>query len=383
MQASPNMPAYMRDSLSMAAATSMYWTGRYPDAVNMINSRVLDAQPSGLLLKARALFEGGKTQESLRLLEQKTSSFKGASRDAVFSQLARFHILLGQHKMALAVTQERIAADEKAPFPQIQKLQLQDRLGLKDDFDKQLRLIFANYAGNSAPMIALANFAAEKGYAEITGALANSAAQQGLERATFAALHLEAILNGPDPGLLIVQHQQILAADRTFFKSNEIIVQALVGIAYHARPKSDAVITKRDRDIGDRYLAEFLKSKDLGPEAYRSVGRHLRTVRAGEAAVRVLETGVNLFPRYAQLRSEYISARILAGQTESYGTRKSVADELELLLTLRRPSPAIWQEAVAWLRSEANLPPERRRRLEAMMSPLIRSNLDPDALAGR
>ena len=383
MQASPNMPAYMRDSLSMAAATSMYWTGRYPDAVNMINSRVLDAQPSGLLLKARALFEGGKTQESLRLLEQKTSSFKGASRDAVFSQLARFHILLGQHKMALAVTQERIAADEKAPFPQIQKLQLQDRLGLKDDFDKQLRLIFANYAGNSAPMIALANFAAEKGYAEITGALANSAAQQGLERATFAALHLEAILNGPDPGLLIVQHQQILAADRTFFKSNEIIVQALVGIAYHARPKSDAVITKRDRDIGDRYLAEFLKSKDLGPEAYRSVGRHLRTVRAGEAAVRVLETGVKLFPRYAQLRSEYISARILAGQTESYGTRKSVADELELLLTLRRPSPAIWQEAVAWLRSEANLPPERRRRLEAMMSPLIRSNLDPDALAGR
>jgi hypothetical protein len=383
MQASPNMPAYMRDSLSMAAATSMYWTGRYPDAVNMINSRVLDTQPSGLLLKARALFEGGKTQESLRLLEQKTSSFKGASRDAVLSQLARFHILLGQHKMALAVTQERIAADEKAPFPQIQKLQLQDRLGLKDDFDKQLRLIFANYAGNSAPMIALANFAAEKGYAEITGALANSAAQQGLERATFAALHLEAILNGPDPGLLIVQHQQILAADRTFFKSNEIIVQALVGIAYHARPKSDAVITKRDRDIGDRYLAEFLKSKDLGPEAYRSVGRHLRTVRAGEAAVRVLETGVNLFPRYAQLRSEYISARILAGQTESYGTRKSVADELELLLTLRRPSPAIWQEAVAWLRSEANLPPERRRRLEAMMSPLIRSNLDPDALAGR
>ena len=99
--------------------------------------------------------------------------------------------------------------------------------------------------------------------------------------------------------------------------------------------------------------------------------------------MRVLETGVNLFPRYAQLRSEYISARILAGQTESYGTRKSVADELELLLTLRRPSPAIWQEAVAWLRSEANLPPERRRRLEAMMSPLIRSNLDPDALAGR
>jgi hypothetical protein len=383
IQVTKNMPTYMRDSLSMSAATSLYWTGKYPDAVNIINASSLDTQPSGVLLKARALFEGGKTQESINLLEAKTSAFKGAGRDAVLSQLARFHILLGQHKMALEVTQERISADEKAPFPHIQKLQLLDRLSLKDEFDKELRLIFANYAGNSAPMIALANFAAEKGYAELTGALANSAAQYGLERATFAALHLEAILNGPEPGQVIVQYQQIVAADKAFFKSNEAIVQALIAIAYHARQKPDAVIAKRDRDIGDRYLTEFLKSKDLGPEAYRSVGRHLRSIRAGDAAVRVLEAGITLFPRYSQLRADYISARILAGQTETYGTRKSVADELELLLTLRRPSPAIWQEAVSWLRSESKLPADRQRKLEAAMSPLIRSNLDPEALAGR
>jgi hypothetical protein len=383
IQATKNLPTYMRDSLSMSAATSLYWTGKYPDAVNIINASSLDTQPSGVLLKARALFEGGKTQESINLLEAKTSAFKGAGRDAVLSQLARFHILLGQHKMALEVTQERISADEKAPFPHIQKLQLLDRLSLKDEFDKELRLIFTNYAGNSAPMIALANFAAEKGYAELTGALANSAAQHGLERATFAALHLEAILNGPEPGQVIVQYQQIVAADKAFFKSNEAIVQALIAIAYHARQKPDAVIAKRDRDIGDRYLTEFLKSKDLGPEAYRSVGRHLRSIRAGDAAVRVLEAGITLFPRYSQLRADYISARILAGQTETYGTRKSVADELELLLTLRRPSPAIWQEAVSWLRSESKLPADRQRKLEAAMSPLIRSNLDPEALAGR
>ncbi|MEY4379549.1 MAG: hypothetical protein RLZ85_1430 [Verrucomicrobiota bacterium] len=383
IQATKNMPTYMRDSLAMAAATSLYWVGKYPDAVNLINSNTLDTQPNGLLLKARALFEGGKTQESIRLLESKTSEFKGAGRDAIFSQLARFHILLGQHRLALAVTEDRISAEPKAPFPHIQKLQLLDRLGLKDEFDKELRLIFANYAGNSAPMIALANFAAEKGYAELTGAIATSAAQQGLERATFAALHLEALLNGPDPGQVIVQHRQIIAADKAFFKSNEAIVQALLAISYHARQKPDAATAKHDRDVGDRYLVEFLKAKDLGPEAYRSVGRHLRAIRAGDAAVRVLEAGVTLFPRYSQLRADYISARILAGQTETYGTRKSVADELELLMTMRRPSPAIWQEAVTWLRSESKLPAERLRKLDAAMSPLIRSNLDPEALAGR
>ena len=380
---SKNIPTYMRDSLALSAATSLYWVGKYPDAVNLINANGLDTQPNGMLLKARALFEGGKTQESINLLESKTSSFKGAGRDAILSQLARFHILLGQHKMALAVTQERISADEKAPFPHIQKLQLLDRLGLRDDFDKELRVIFANYSGSSAPMIALANFAAEKGYAELTGALANSAAQHGLERATFGALHLEALLNSGDPGQVIVQHQQIVAADKAFFKSNEPIVQALLAISYHARQKPDPVIAKRDRDIGDRYLTEFLKAKDLGPEAYRSVGRHLRSIRSGDAAVRVLEAGIALYPRHSQLRADYISARILAGQTETYGTRKSVADELELLLSMRRPSPAIWQEAVSWLRSESRLPPERQRKLEAAMSPLVRSNLDPEALAGR
>ena len=383
IKVSKNMPNNMRSSLMLSAATSLYWTGNYPDAVNLINSGGLDSQPNGLLLKARALFDGGKVQESISLLESRTSAFKGAGRDAVFSQLARFHLLLGQHRLALAVTEERISADPKAPFPRIQKMQLLDKLGLRDDFDKELRMFFENYAGSSAPMVALANFAAEKGYSDLTGALANSAAQHGLERATFGALHLEAILNGPEPGQVITQYRQIVAADASFFKSNDTIVQALLAIAYHARQKPDAAIAKRDRDIGDRYLVEFLKAKDLGPEAYRSVGRHLRTIRAGDAAVRVLEAGIALYPRYSQLRADTISARILAGQTESYGTRKSVADELELLLTLRRPSPAIWQEAVSWLRSESKLPADRQRKLEAAMSPLIRSNLDPEALSGR
>jgi len=99
--------------------------------------------------------------------------------------------------------------------------------------------------------------------------------------------------------------------------------------------------------------------------------------------VRVLEAGITLYPRHSQLRADYISARILAGQTDTYGTRKSVADELEQLLAMRRPSPAIWQEAVSWLRTESKLPLERQRKLEAALTPLIRSNLDPEALSGR
>ena len=377
-----NISSSMREVISLSVATSLYWTGKYPDSVNLINTSGLDKAPNGLLLKARALFEGAKTREAVSLLESKSSSFKGAARDAVLSQLTRYHILLGQNRIALAVNQERIETDEVAFFPQIQKLHLLDRIGIKEDFDKQLQLVFTRYATNSAAMLALANFAAEKGYSELTGAIAIAADQQGFERVTFAVLHLEALVKGPDPSRAITQYQQIVAADRTYFRAKEPLVMALLGIAHHARAKPDAKTAKIDRDTGNRYLEEFLKAKDLGPEAYRSVGRHLRAIRAGEPAVRILEAGSAKHPRHSQLRADYISARMLAGQTEAYGARRSVADELELLLTLRRPSPLIWQEASSWLRTESKLPPERLRKLQAACDSLVRSNLDPEALAG-
>jgi hypothetical protein len=336
------------------------------------------------LLKAKALFDGGKTQEGLSLLETKGAAIKDYTpRDAILSQQSRFHVLLGQTRMALSVNEDRISLNEKAPFPHIQRLQLLDKLGLKDEYEKELMTIKTKFENNSAAMIALANFAAEKGYDGLTAALTGVAAARGFESATFAALHLEALLNAGLPDQVIAQHQQVSAADPAFFHSNRPLIQALLGIAHYARNKPDEATAKRERDIGDRYLAEFLKSKDLGPEAYRSVGRHLRAIRASEAAVRILEAGVQVHPNHSQLRADYVRARLLAGLTDAYGTRKSMLEELEHLQTLRRPSPLVWQEALSWLRSEAKLTAVQSRQLEASLLPLIRPGLDAAALEGR
>ena len=379
-----DLPQPTREAIALATATSQYWVGRYPDCVKTIAINNLDNYPNGLLLKSKALFDGGKTQEGLSLLETKGAAIKDpTARDAILSQQARFHQLLGQTRMALSVNDDRIALDAKAPFPHIQRLQLLDKLGLKDDYEKELRVVVDRFANNSSAMIALANFAAEKGYEGLTAALSKVAAARGFESATFAALHLEALLNAGQPDQVIAQHQQVSAADPAFFQSNRPLVQAILGIAHYARPKPDEATAKRERDIGDRYLTEFLKAKDLGPEAYRSVGRHLRAVRAPDAAVRVLETGVQAYPNHSQLRADYVRARLLAGMTETYGTRKSMVEELELLMTLRRPSPLVWQEALSWLRTEAKLPPDKSRQLEGSLQSLVRPGLDLDALGGR
>lgn len=379
-----DLPQATREAIALATATSQYWSGKYPDCVKTITVNNLDNMPNGLLLKAKALFDGGKTQEGLTLLETKGAAVKEYTpRDAILSQQARFHVLLGQPRMALSVNEDRIALNDKAPFPHIQRLQLLDKLGLKDEYEKELLTIKNKFETNSAAMIALANFAAEKGYDGLTAALTGVAAARGFESATFAALHLEALLNANQPDQVIAQHQQVSAADPSFFHSNRPLIQAILGIAHYARPKADEATAKRERDIGDRYLAEFLKAKDLGPEAYRSVGRHLRAIRAPDAAVRILEAGVQAHPNHSQLRADYVRARLLAGMTEAYGTRKSMVEELEYLQTLRRPSPLVWQDALSWLRTEAKLPPAQSRQLEAALQTLVRPALDRDALEGR
>lgn len=383
LKSGKDLPQSTRQIISLAAATSLYWVGRYPESVNIININGLDEEARGLLLKARALFDGGKTLEAVSYLESKTSQFSNAAKDAIYGQLARFHLLMGKPKIALTVTNERISLDEKAPFPHLQKLLILDRLNLKEEYEKELQIIAERFAGNSAAMLALANFAAERGYDGLTATLAGVATYRGFERATFAALHLESLLNGGHPDQMIAQYQQVNASEKGYFASNQSVVQALLGVAYHARPKKDEVAAKSDRNIGDRYLTEFLKSASPSPEIYRSVGRQLKSVHANEAAVRILEVGVKLFPKYSQLKADYIGARILAGSVDAYGTRKSVADELEELLKMRRPSPLIWHEALSWLRSEARLSKEQASRLENSIAPLSRPNLDMQALSGR
>jgi hypothetical protein len=78
-----------------------------------------------------------------------------------------------------------------------------------------------------------------------------------------------------------------------------------------------------------------------------------------------------------------VRARLLAGLTDAYGSRKSMSDELENLQTLRRPSPLVWQEALSWLRTEAKLPAAQSLKLEAALQTLIRPGLDAAALEGR
>ena len=364
-------------------ATSLYWTGRYPEAVAIIEQHRIDRSANGVMLLSLALFDGGKVQQAFSLLENRVADFKGPERDAILGQHGRLLLLARQPRQALSILNDRISLDPSNGFLRVQRLAVLGKLGQAEDFDRELKSILERHADNDAVMLALANFASQRGASAICETLANLAIAKGYDTATFSALHLESLIRAGRPDLAIRTHQNINRAQPTHFRSNQAMVQALLGIAHHLRPKANPAAETADRSIADKHLEAFLAELP-GPEAYRSVARHLMEGGAAEPAARVLAQGVRLNPWHSQLRADWISARILAGQAEARGTRASLADEAERLLAGRRPIPTVWGDLLAWLRSEAgDLSPERRRKLEAAIGPLARPDLDKDAFLGR
>ncbi len=368
--------------LALQAATSLYWSGRYPEAVNLIETYKLDRSANGAMLHALCLFDGGKVQQALSLLDNRAPDFRGAERDAILSQHGRLLLLLRQPKQALALVNDRISLDGNNGFLRVQRVAILDKLGQRDEYEKELRAILEQYAGNDAVMLALSNYGSQRGYNSLCELLANLAVAKGYDTATFSALHLESLIAAGKPDVCIRTYQNVNMADKAHFRSNQSMVQALLGIAHHLRPKANAAAEKADRSIGDKYLDAFLESEP-GPEAYRSVARHLSTGGAPEPATRILATGIAQYPWHSQLRADWISARILAGQGEARGTRTALVDEVERLLAGRRPLPPVWGDILGWLRTESGLDAARVRKLEAAVEPLVRPDLDREAFFGR
>ncbi len=376
------LDAETRNLAAFQTATSLYWLGKYPESTALIEQYQLDRTVNGVLLLALAYFDGGKVQQAMTVLENRAADFRGAERDAVLGQHGRLLMISRQPRQALSVIDDRISLDPQNGFLRVQRLAALTKLGMADEADRELREILRRFPTNDAVLLALANFGSQRGAAGLCENLANLAVARGFDTATFSALHLESLIRAGRPDLAIRTHHSVNQARPGHFRSNQAMVQALLGIAHEIRPKKDEAARRADASIAERHFEAFL-AEEPGPEAFRSVARHLVDGGAPEAAARLLSLGAAAHPWHTQLRADWASARVLAGQGEGRGTRPPLADEAERLLAGRRPIPTVWGDLLGWVRSESGLEPARRRKLEAALEPLVRPDLDRDAFLGR
>lgn len=363
-----------REMLAMHLATCLYFTGRNEDAINVISKHSLAKRAQGVLLVARCLFDGKRTEEATRTLENAVASFQGAERDAILSQLQRFQTDLGKTGLALSVAEQRIQEFPKKPSPRVHRLWLYDRAGDATQFANESRVLFERFSDDQGAMLGVANLAAERGRSALATECFRRAQAHNFNRPLFALLVLEAHINAKEYRQAVIAHANFIALDKTLFKGNEATAHALLAAAKTGLGDS---VSKSE---AERHIKAYLDSASLPPESYISAARLIRRAGNTTDAMRILEAGRRAYPWNNQVRADLAGIRILAGQTEAYGTRPPVDEELFAIAKGRRVNPRLWDTVGYWLRTEANMPVEKLRALRELAGSLARPDLAKDSV---
>ncbi len=333
------------------------------------------------LLKSRALFLHGNTKEAVQLLDKSTASFKGRERDQLLSQLARFLGELGDFPRALSATEQRIQDFSDNPQPRVHRLYLLEKLGRTADFNSELQSLLADHSADQGTLLALANFASERGHPEIAASCYTIADRHNFNRSVFAILTLEAFIRGGKPQQAIQFYQRLIVGAPDTFKQNRPGVEALLAAAYFAI---------NDPGTARRHLEEFLFEKQIDPDTlvtgtsrsrnlpaplYVSVSQLLRFVGAPQDALRVLEVGRRAHPQHSQLLADAISTRIECQLTGASSSWKPLPDDILTLLSLRRPTPLVWRDILRWLETQPELTPKQKEVIPLVSRILARPDL--------
>lgn len=363
-----------REMLATHLANCLYFIGRNDDAVNVIEKHGLTKRAQGVLLMAKCLFDGKRTDSATRLLESSNAKFHGAERDAILSQLQRFWTDLGKTSLALSVAEQRIQEFPQKSSPRVHRLWLYERAGDTTRFTDGSRELFDRFSDDQGAMIGMANLAAERGLSSLATECFRRAQANNFNRPLFALLVMEAHINAKEYRQAVNAHANFNAMDKTLFKGSEATMHALLAAA------KTGLADPVSKSEAERHIKAFLDNGTLPPESYISTARLIRRAGNTPDAVKILEAGRRAHPWNNQLRADLAGARILAGQTEAYGTRPPVEDELIAIAKGRRVNPRLWDTVGYWLQTEASIPVEKLRELRAIAGTLARPDLAKESV---
>lgn len=364
-----------REMLAMHLATCMNNLGRNAEALRVIELNSLTKRAQGRLLEARCLFDSRRTEAATRALEAAAGTFQGFERDALLSQLQRFWSDLGRDSLALSVADQRIREFPDKSSPRVHRLWIFDRMGDMVQFRKETKALFERFSEDQGAMLGVANLAAERGMSGLANDCFRRALANNFNKPLFALLVIEAHVNAREYREAVAAHARFLALDKTLFKGSDATVHALLGAAKNGL--GDPV----SKSEAERHVKALLDYKgNLPPTSYMAGARLLRHAGDVTSALKLLETGRRLHPWCNQLRADLAAVRILAGQTEAYGTRPAIEDEILAIAKGRRVNPRLWDTVGTWLQTEARLPAEKSRELRDLAAAMARPDISRDAI---
>ncbi len=373
-----SLPSAVREVVANHAAMSLFWLGEYEKALEILLSEKIDESQQGLILKSRCLFEIGKRQEAIALLNENVSKFPPEKRDVLLSQLSHFFQNLNDVPAAIKIADRRVAENPTSPTPYLQRLYLFHKNGEKQNFDAELEQIFSAFPSSQTALTTLANFAAENGVPEIEQKCIKTDAEHQFQKGIFTTAYHEALVVENEAETAIRFYDEISKNFPKTFDGIESSVNVILAAAYLkiAAGTTDFSTKETLSRHAETLLAQYFEDKTLAPENFISAANLFARIGVPEAALEVSETALKAFPWHSQIRATAISNRMKLNLVSATTTRAPLEKEIRALAIMRRPNPAIWQEIAAWLSTQNSLSKNETAALKKIISPLAKNDLN-------
>ncbi|MDR1817905.1 MAG: hypothetical protein LBR07_07025 [Puniceicoccales bacterium] len=427
----PDLPPPVAETLNFHAAIAAFALGEYTDAaahVRRSGLRTIEAR----LLEARALYFGKDTRGAIELLYKAAPAFRGRARDSLLAQVARFYAGLGETPNALAIATQRLKETPASAPAALQRLLYLDAAGERAAFDAAVKDYLARHAATPAALIQLATLASERARPELAeqcraaGRARQSATTGGSdpsERALLETLRIEALVRAGRYDDALDAARQTRFDTPEFAAASNGVSHAILAAAYFGKSDRQAarrhleaftVETRSDaetfakvaelrRRLDNLTVAEALASpsgsvpaernrlrgeidallrspRKIAAQTYSNAADLLRRAGADTDAMRLLESGVAIHRRNAQLLADFVSARIACSETAAIGSRRPLTADIAQLLKMPRPNPKVWTEIARWLATPDAARQPDAAALRAAVAPLVRPDLKGLAL---
>jgi hypothetical protein len=321
--------------LALAAATASYHRGHYDRAEDYLRRYGLSTQRDARVLEARMTWERG--YQDLALLQIQRLHDELGHDAEIYSTYVQWLRELGRETAA-----RHLSLMRRLQFPgdaqaRIDLLYAHDRAGEQMRVVALTREILADFADQPQVLLAVADFGANTGRADIT--------RQVLDRLHTAGEPIQgAALMTIEAHIVAGRHQEALAHCRQLAEEFPALSER-----YHTvfnGLQAIAFFGLDDRESGQLFLNTFLNQPNLRAENLLAVSRRLTRVHAHPQARQVLAHAARIDPLNQAVLQSLIELDLEAGRPDA------LPELLRQLLTVRKPSRELLHRAYRSLASD-------------------------------
>lgn len=340
--------------LALANATANRFRGNYDRAEDIISEYRLERDIEGLLLSAQVSWERGQPSVAIGKLESSIGRFR--SNEPIYAMLVRYYREEGDYDRARQYAVLRNISSPLSIAPRIDFLMILHETGESEREESEAMALLQQFQYDERSLTTLARFASETGNVPLSNRIYERALANGFDLAPFALSLIEAQLVDGNY-LAAVRFADELDRDRPdWLERHRPFFNSLRSIAHFGAG---------NEELSRVYLEQFMGAANPRVEMLLSVAERYRKLNGLRQAREILLGAYRANPQNQAALTALVELEIELGNTGQ------LADQIQRLLQMRRPSKTLLATAYDELGSDRFIYVDDREKVLLEISSLL------------